>query len=50
MLVANHQASFLSVSGGSITFSDPHRGSMNLTFAGDGSTVRISGTWTCPGG
>jgi hypothetical protein len=50
MLIVNQQASFLSVSGGSVTVREPRSGSMDVTFADAGSTTRVSGTWTCHAG
>ena len=50
MLIVNQQASFLSVTDGSVTVHEPRSGSMDLTFADARSTTRVSGIWTCPAG
>ena len=47
MLIVNQRASFYSVSSGSVRISDPRKGSLDVTFAAGGPSVRVTGDWAC---
>lgn len=47
MLIADERASFLSVTGGTLTVRDRHSGTMAVTFSGGGDTVTVTGAWSC---
>ncbi len=47
MLIVNQRTSFYRVSTGSVTISDPKKGSMDITFTSAGDSVRVAGRWMC---